>query len=80
MVWSLGGPLSELYPQTLPANQDCRISRLSFNLGPYGKIFKKSSPLKLPSQLGPKFDEWVLSWSPFRIESNDRARQPRLPT
>ena len=25
--WSLGGPLSELYPMTLPANQDGRHRR-----------------------------------------------------
>ena len=33
----LGIPLSEFYPGTPPANQDCRINQLSFNIEPYGK-------------------------------------------
>ena len=74
MEWSLGGPLSELYPQTPPANQDCRISPLSLNIGPYGKNVLKSSSLKLLSKLGPNCDGMVPRWSPFRIVSADPVR------
>ena len=45
-----------------------------------GKMFSKSSPLKLLGLLGPNFDGMVLWWSPFRIVSNDLTRQPRQPT
>ena len=78
MEWSLRGPLSELYLRTPPVNQNCRISRLSFNMGPYGKIFKNLL-LKLVNQLRPNFVGMVRRWSPFRIVSNDPACQPRWP-
>ena len=78
MEWSLGGPLSELYPRTPPANEDCRINRLSFNIH-YGKNVLKSSSLKLLSKLGPNCDGMVPTrWSPFRVVSADPAHQPTL--
>ena len=60
LKWSLGGPLSELYPMTSPANQDGRHSRTKFNIGPYGKFIKKSSGLELLAQLEPNFAKIVL--------------------
>ena len=35
--WSLGGPLSELYPTTPPPTKMAAISWHSFNIEPYGK-------------------------------------------
>ena len=71
MERSLGGPLSELYPMTLPANQDGRHSRTLFNIGPYGKFIKKSSHLELVAQLEPNFAEMVIRLSSFRIVFDD---------
>ena len=76
---SLGGPLTELYPMTLPANQDGRHSRTLFNIGPYGKFVKKSSCLELLAQFEPDLAEMVLRWSSYRIVSDDPACQPRWP-
>ena len=58
--WSLGSPLSELYPMTPSANQDGRHGRTKFNIGPYGKFIKKSSRLELLAQLEQNFAEIVL--------------------
>ena len=69
--WSLGGPLSELYPMTQPANQDGRHSRTLFNIGPYGIFVKKSSCLELLAQFEPDLAEMVLRWSSYRIVSDD---------
>ena len=63
---SLGGPLTELYQMTLPANQDGRHSQTLFNIGPYGKFNRKSSHLELLAQLEPNFAEMVLWWSSFQ--------------
>ena len=68
LKWSLGGPLTELYLMTLPANPDGRHSRTLFNIGPYGKFIKKSSCLELLAQLELNFGGMVLRWSSFRIE------------
>ena len=79
MKWSLGGPLSELYPMTPPANQDGRRSRTQVNIGPYGKFILKSSCLDLLAQLEPNFGGMVLGWSPFRIVSGVLIGHPIWP-
>ena len=70
--------LSELYPTTPTSNQDHRISRHSFNIGPYGKNVQKSF-LKLLTQLRPNYDEIVLKLTLFRIISDVPACRPTLP-
>ena len=67
LKWSLGGPLTELYPMTLPSNQDGRKSRTLFNIGPYGKLIRKSTRLELVAQLELNFEGMDLRWSSFRI-------------
>ena len=60
LKWSLGGPLSELYLMTPPANQDGRHSQILFNIGHYGKFIEKSSRLEPVAQFEPDFAEMVL--------------------
>jgi hypothetical protein len=43
------------------------------------EIFKKSSPLKLPSQSQPNFTEMILGWSPSKIVSGISYLRPRWP-
>ena len=65
--WSLGGPLTELYPMTLPSNHDGRKSQTLFNIGPYGKLIRKSSHLELVTLLELNLGGMFLMWSSFRI-------------
>ena len=58
--WSLGDPLSELFPMTLPANQNGGLSRTKFNIGPYGKFNEKSSCLELLAEKELNFGGMVL--------------------
>ena len=54
--WALDDLRSELYPMTLPANQDGHHSQIQSNIGPYGKFIIKFSPLNLLAQLKPNFE------------------------
>ena len=58
---SLDFSLSELYPMTLPTEQDGRHSGTEFNIGPYGKFIKKSFRLELLAQLEANFGKMVFS-------------------
>jgi hypothetical protein len=53
------------------------ISGHSFNIGPYGKYVKKSSPLKPVSQFKANMAWMVLKWSIFKIVSGDPDLHPR---
>jgi hypothetical protein len=41
------------------------------------EIFKKSSPLKLPSQSQPNFAEMIFGWFPSKIVSGISDHRPR---
>ena len=90
--WSLVGLLSELYLMTPAANQDGRLSRTQFNIGPYGNFIEKSILFEVLTQLIPNFfclevlsqfitnfGGMVTSWVPFRILFDDPVRQPIWP-
>ena len=73
MEWSLGGPLSEIYPMIMPVNQNCCHQPTSFSKGPYEKNVLKSS-LELLGQLGPKYKRMVTLINPIKIGSDFASR------
>jgi hypothetical protein len=55
------------------------MTRLNFNIGPYGIFFLKSSPLKPVSQFKANMAWMVLRWLTFKIMSCDPDLHPRWP-
>ena len=64
--WSLVGPLPTMCPVIPTSNQDVHQAK---NRKKGDEIKKKSYPLKLLSQSQRSFDEMILGWSPYKIES-----------
>jgi hypothetical protein len=74
--WSLVGPLPTMCPVIPTSNQDVHQAKIEKT----GMKFKiKSSPLKLLSQSQRSFDEMILGWSPYKIDSGFSDLRPRWP-
>ena len=59
--------------------QDGRQRGTHFNIAPYGKIYFKSSPLKLLGQFEPNLVTIFVGWSHLTIVSDMFTRNPRWP-